>query len=82
MMIRIAELEINIEYLDEYIALLKEESEASVRLETGTICIYPMFKKEHSTKINILEIYTHQEAYKEHLHPPTSKNTKQVHSLW
>ena len=51
MMIRIAVLEIEEEYLDEYLAILKEESEASIRLEPGVICIYPMFEKERPTEI-------------------------------
>ncbi|MGB5553264.1 MAG: antibiotic biosynthesis monooxygenase, partial [Flavobacteriaceae bacterium] len=40
MMVRIAEIEIHPEYLEEYIAILKLEAEASVRLEAGVICIY------------------------------------------
>ena len=45
MIIRISEIEIDSNYLEEYISILKEESEASVRLEPGVISIYPMFQK-------------------------------------
>jgi len=46
MMVRISEIEIVPEYLDEYKAILKEEAAASVKLEPGVIAIFPMFEKE------------------------------------
>lgn len=67
MMIRMAEIEIDSAYFDEYIAILQEESAASVRLEPGVICIYPMFQKENPTEIRLLEIYASKEAYEAHL---------------
>lgn len=76
MMIRIAEIEIDSLYLDEYIAILKEESEASVRLEPGVISIYPMFDKKTPTEIRILEIYADKEAYESHLQTPHFKKYK------
>ena len=41
LLVRIAEVEIDSRYLKEYCALLKEEAEASVRLEPGVISIFP-----------------------------------------
>ncbi|TDE00546.1 putative quinol monooxygenase [Flavobacterium sandaracinum] len=76
MMIRIAEIEIEPNYLDDYIAILKEEAEASVRLEPGVISIYPMFHKENSNQVRILEIYADEEAYKTHLQTPHFKHYK------
>lgn len=76
MMVRIAEIEIEPSNLDEYIAILKEEAEASVRLEPGVISIYPMFEKENPTQIRILEIYADEEAYKSHLQTPHFKKYK------
>ena len=70
MMVRIAELEIETDYLDEYLEILKEESEVSLRLEPGVICIYPMFQKENPTQIRLLEIYANKEAYESHLKTP------------
>jgi len=78
MMIRMAEIEIDSSYIDEYIALLKEESEASVRLEPGVICIYPMFQKEDSTQIRLLEIYANRETYESHLRTPHFKHYKET----
>lgn len=45
MIVRISEIEIKEEHLKEYKAILKEEAEASVRLEQGVISIFPMFQK-------------------------------------
>jgi quinol monooxygenase YgiN len=76
MIIRISEIEIDSIYLEEYISILKEESEASVRLESGVISIYPMFQKENPSEIRILEIYENKEAYESHLQTPHFKQYK------
>jgi quinol monooxygenase YgiN len=86
MMIRISEIEIDSNYLEEYKAILKEESSASVKLEPGVISIYPMYQKQHPTEVRILEIYANKEAYESHLKTPhfqTYKTTtlKMVKSL-
>ena len=76
MMIRMAELEIDSAYHDEYLAILIEEAAASVRLEPGVICIYPMYQKENPTQIRLLEIYASKEAYESHLQTPHFKHYK------
>jgi|TARA_R100000027_G_scaffold44445_2_gene33495 quinol monooxygenase YgiN len=76
MMIRISEIEIDSSDLEEYISILKEESEASVRLEPGVISIFPMYEKENPTEIRILEIYKDKEAYESHLETPHFKHYK------
>ena len=73
MIIRISEIGIDSIYLNEYIRILKDESESSVRLEPGVISIYPMFQKENPTEIRILEIYANKEAYESHLQTPHFK---------
>ena len=75
-MIRIAEIEIEPEFIDDYLAILKEEAEASIRLEPGVICIYPMYQKESPTEIRLLEIYADKEAYESHLQTPHFKHYK------
>jgi len=67
MMIRISEIEIDPQYLEEYKAILKEEAAASVKLEPDVISIYPMYQQENSTQVTILEIYADREAYESHL---------------
>ena len=69
-MVRISEIQIHPNYLEEYTAILKEEAEASVRLEPGVLSIFPMYQKEHPTEIRILEIYASREAYESHLETP------------
>lgn len=76
MIIRISEIEIKSEYLHEYSAILKEEAKASVELEPGVICIYPMSKKENPNEIRILEIYADKKAYEAHLKTPHFKHYK------
>ncbi len=70
MIIRISEIEIYPVNLHEYNAILKEEAEASVRLEPGVIAIYPMQEKKNPSEIRILEIYADRQAYEAHLKTP------------
>ncbi len=76
MMVRISEIEIIPEYLDEYKAILDKESSESVKLEAGVIAIYPMFQKENPLQIRIVEIYANQKAYKSHLQTPHFQHYK------
>ena len=70
MMVRIAEIELDSKYVEEYKAILKEESRASVELEPGVVAIYPMYQQESPTQIRLLEIYADKEAYESHLKTP------------
>ncbi len=69
-MVRISEIEILPEYLEEYKTILEKESAASVKIEPGVIAIYPMYQKENPGQIRILEIYANQAAYRSHLKTP------------
>ncbi|MNE25068.1 Antibiotic biosynthesis monooxygenase [compost metagenome] len=70
MMVRLSEIEIYPEYLSEYKAILKEESSASVKLEPGVLAIFPMYQKNDSTQVRIIEIYIDNNAYQSHLKTP------------
>lgn len=70
MMVRISEIEILPEYLEEYNAILKQEASASVKLEAGVIAIFPMYQKESPTQIRIIEMYADKAAYQSHLKTP------------
>ena len=70
MIVRISEIEIHPNRLAEYNAILKEEAEASVRLEPGVIAIFPKSQKEKPTEVRILEIYASRDAYEAHLKTP------------
>lgn len=69
-MIRIAEIEIDSNYLERYKEILEKESRESVRLEPGVISIFPMYEKAAPTQVRILEIYASREAYEAHLRTP------------
>ncbi len=70
MIFRISEIEIYKDSLKKYKAILKEEADASLRVEPGVISIFPMFLKKDSTQIRILEIYASKEAYQAHIKSP------------
>ena len=64
---RIAEIEVNDGYLEEYLAAAHNVGTKSVESEPGVICIFPMQVKDSPNTIRILEIYRDDEAYQAHL---------------
>ncbi|MCA6067985.1 carboxymuconolactone decarboxylase family protein [Chryseobacterium sp. RG1] len=76
MMVRISEIEIIPEYIEQYKAILKEESSASVNIEPGVIAIFPMYQKEDPMQIRIIEIYADKNAYQSHLQTPHFQHYK------
>jgi quinol monooxygenase YgiN len=75
-MVRIAELEVESRYLEDYMSILKKEAAASVRLEPGVVCIFPMAEQAEPTHIRLLEIYINREAYEAHLQSPHFREYK------
>ena len=69
-MVRLAKLVIDPTQLESYKAILKEEIEASVRIEPGVLTLYAVSEKEKPSHITILEIYANTDAYKSHLQTP------------
>jgi len=67
MIVRISEIEVHPQYLEEYKTILKHEAEASVRLEEGVVAIFPMFQRDKPERVRILEIYRNDAAYRAHL---------------
>lgn len=76
LMVRIAEIEVFSEFLEEYTAILKEEAAASVNIEQGVIAIFPMYQKENPTQIRLVEIYASHAAYEAHLKTPHFQHYK------
>ncbi|MFM0487695.1 putative quinol monooxygenase [Paraburkholderia graminis] len=70
MLIRMSEIEVSIQHLEEYQRILNEEAEASVRLEPGVLCIFPSAEKDNPTRIRILEVYASRDAYDAHIKSP------------
>ena len=67
MIVRISEIEVYPEYLDEYLNYAKEVAEKSMQNEKDVISIYPMSLIKNDTQIRILEIYRNLEAYENHI---------------
>ena len=67
MIVRIAEIEVYPDYLEEYLSFANEVDRLSVEHEPGVICLFPMQSAEDSTQIRILEIYASESAYQQHL---------------
>ena len=69
-MVRLSKLVIDASQLDAYKAALKEEVQASVRLEPGVITLYAVSEKDRPTHFTILEIYSSRAAYERHIKSP------------
>ncbi len=67
MIVRIAEIEVYPQYLEEYLAFANEVDRLSVEREPGVICLFPMQSADDATQICILEIYASDAAYQAHL---------------
>jgi quinol monooxygenase YgiN len=65
--VRLAELEIYPEHLGAYKAALKEEIEASIRVEPGVLTLYAVSVKDHPDQIRLFESYSDMAAYRSHL---------------
>ena len=66
-MVRLSKIVVDSAQLENYKAALKEEVEASVRLEPGVLTLYAVSEKDNPTHFTILEIYTDTAAYKAHI---------------
>jgi quinol monooxygenase YgiN len=74
--VRLAELEIDPAQLANYKAALKEEIEASIRLEPGVLTLFAVSVKDHPTQIRIFETYADMAAYEAHRDAPHFKKYK------
>ena len=77
LLVRIAEIEVNEGYLEEYLAAAHNVGTKSVEIEPGVICIFPMQVKDSPNTIRILEIYRNDETYQAHLQTPHFLEYKQ-----
>lgn len=65
--VRLSRITVDPAQLDSYNAFLKEEIEASMRLEPGVLTLYAVSEKENPNRITILEIYADENAYQSHI---------------
>lgn len=69
-LVRLSKIVVDPNSLDAYNALLREEIEASMRLEPGVLTLYATAEKNAPERITILEIYADSAAYQSHLKTP------------
>ena len=78
---RMAEIEIDPAQVEGYLAALKEQIEAAVRLEPGVLALHAVADKENPARVFVFEIYRDVEAYMAHLetaHFKAYKSTTQT----
>lgn len=76
-LVRLSKITVDPARLDAYNAFLKEEIEASMRLEPGVLTLYATSEKDAPHKVTILEIYADRNAYESHLKTPHFQKYKQ-----
>jgi len=74
--VRLAELTIDPMQLEAYRTALKEEIEASIRVEPGVLTLNAVAVKGHPEQIRIFETYRDQAAYEAHLQTAHFKKYK------
>ncbi|MBQ4033942.1 MAG: antibiotic biosynthesis monooxygenase [Paludibacteraceae bacterium] len=67
LIVRIAEIEVFPDYLDQYLEYASEVDRLSVEREPGVIGLFPMQDPGSPCQIRILEIYAADDAYQRHL---------------
>lgn len=65
--IRIADIEVYPEYLDEFFKAATEIAQTSVKEEVGVICLFPCQLKEDKTHFRVIEVYASPAAYQHHI---------------
>jgi len=74
--VRLAELRIDPSQLELYRAALREEIEASIRLEPGVLTLYAVSVKGDPAQVRIFEVYADAAAYESHLQTSHFKKYK------
>ena len=68
--VRIANIQVDSAYLDEYKAALAEHAKVAVRVEPGVLALQAVYDKAHPNKVTVFEVYASEEAYQFHLKTP------------
>ena len=75
--VRLAEIEVYPEKLNEYMEFAKEVGTVSMASEPGVIGLFSMQDKADPNKVYILEVYADREAYQAHLQTAHFKKYKE-----
>lgn len=65
--VRLSNIEVYPQHLDEYMKYATEVEEVSLRTEPGVLTMYAVGEKENPCKITILETYASNAAYEKHI---------------
>src|SRR5687768_6473349 len=69
-LVRLALIKVDTAQLGRYNEFLKEEIEASIRLEPGVITLYGVAEKKNPERVTLFETYGDSSLYKSHLATP------------
>ena len=75
--VRLAQIEVYPEWLEEYLGYAKEVGTVSMASEPGVIGLFSMQDKANPCKVYILEVYADREAYQAHLQTAHFKKYKE-----
>ena len=76
-LVRLAEIEVFPEKLEDYLSFAKEVGTVSMATEPGVIGLFSMQDKADPCKVYILEVYADQEAYQSHIQTAHFKKYKE-----
>ena len=65
--VRLSKIQVNPDYLEEYMKYAIEVGTTSLETEPGVLTMYAVADKENRCNITILETYASQQAYKSHI---------------
>jgi quinol monooxygenase YgiN len=68
--VRLAELEIDPATLPTYLALLREEIEASLAIEPGVLMLNAVQLRDAPHMVRLMEVYSSRAAYEAHIQSP------------
>lgn len=69
-MVRLAIVKVDSSQLESYNEYLKEEVEASIRIEPGVITLFALAEKDNPANVTLLETYADSARYKSHIATP------------
>jgi quinol monooxygenase YgiN len=76
-LVRLAVIEVDTSQINAYNEFLREEIEASIRLEPGVITLYGVGEKANPEHVTLFETYADSSQYRSHLVTPHFKKYKQ-----
>lgn len=76
-LVRLAIIDVDSTQIKSYNEFLREEIEASIRLEPGVITLYGVAEKDNPERVTLFETYSDSSQYKSHLATPHFQKYKQ-----